>query len=139
VQLGVVVVVAVAVVVVVLAATVVVVVLAILDEPSVLAASVVRNTSRVFRRARDVLLASRGVRTTIPWRGKREIIMLLKWYPTTNIYYHDRTMIIFWLLFSASFYFLPVRDFLLFDATTASGEDGKAGDGNGDGDFVIAR
>jgi hypothetical protein len=44
VQLGVVVVVAVAVVVVVLAATVVVVVLAILDEPSVLAASVVRNT-----------------------------------------------------------------------------------------------
>jgi hypothetical protein len=35
--------------------------------------------------------------------------------------------------------FLPVHDFLLFDATTASGEDGKAGDGNGNGDFFIAR
>jgi hypothetical protein len=56
VPLRVVVVVAVAVVV-ILDATVVVVVVEILDEPSVLAASVVRNISRVFRGARNFLLA----------------------------------------------------------------------------------
>jgi hypothetical protein len=48
-------------------------------------------------------------------------------------------MIICWQLFSAFFYFLPVHNFLLLEATTASGEDGKTGDRNGNGDFVIAR
>jgi hypothetical protein len=37
------------------------------------------------------------------------------------------------------FYLLPIHDFLLADATTAGGEDGKAGHGDGDGDFLIAR